>query len=135
MSNTPQPTQRALVLDAGALVAVDRNDRAMIARLRVSQQHGMDLRSNAMVVAQVWRDRQGRRVQLAGVLRAVDVRAVDQRAGREAGVLLAAAGSADPIDATVALLAHAGDRVLTSDPADLTTLLQAANRRALVVAC
>lgn len=125
----------ALVLDAGALVAVDRNDRAMIARLRVAQQHGMDLRSNAMVVAQVWRDRQGRQVQLAGVLRAVDVRAVDQRAGREAGVLLAAAGSADPIDATVALLAHAGDRVLTSDPADLTTLLQAANRRALVVAC
>ena len=88
-----------------------------------------------MVVAQVWRDRQGRQVQLAGVLRAVDVRAVDQRAGREAGVLLAIAGSADPIDATVALLAQAGDRVLTSDPADLTLLLRAANRPAVVVAC
>ena len=125
----------ALVLDAGALVAVDRNDRAMIARLRVAQQHGMDLRSNAMVVGQVWRDRQGRQVQLAGVLRAVDVRAVDQRAGREAGVLLAATGSADPIDATVALLAQAGDRVLTSDPQDLTSLLRAAHRRAVVVAC
>ena len=125
----------ALVLDAGALVAVDRNDRAMIARLRVAQQHGMDLRSNAMVVAQVWRDRQGRQVQLANLLHAVDVRAVDQRAGREAGVLLAATGSADPIDATVALLAQAGDRVLTSDPADLTVLLQAADRRAVVVAC
>ena len=28
----------ALVLDAGALVAVDRDDRAMIARLRAAQQ-------------------------------------------------------------------------------------------------
>lgn len=40
----------ALVLDAGALVAVDRGDRAMIARLHVAQEHGLDLRSNAMVV-------------------------------------------------------------------------------------
>ena len=123
------------MLDAGALLAVDRNDRTMIARLRVAQQHGLELRSNAMVVAQVWRDRLGRQVQLARVLHAVDVRAVDQRDGRDAGVLLAVSGSADPIDATVALLAQAGDRVLTSDPADLTLLLQAANRPAVVLAC
>jgi hypothetical protein len=119
----------ALVLDAGALLAVDRNDRAMIARLRVAQQHGMDLRSNAMVVAQVWRDGQGRQVQLARLLHAVDVQAVGQRAGRDAGVLLAATGSAEPIDATVALLVQAGDRIFTSDPADLTLLLQAATAR------
>ena len=125
----------ALVLDAGALMGVDRDDRAMIARLRVAQRHGMDLRSNAMVVAQVWRDRQGRQVQLANLLHAVDIRAVDQRAGRDAGALLAIAGSADPIHATVALLAQAGDRVLTRDPADLTLLLQAANRPAVVVVC
>jgi hypothetical protein len=46
----------ALVLDAGALVAVDRDDRAMMARLRVAQQHGVELRSHSMVIAQVWRD-------------------------------------------------------------------------------
>jgi hypothetical protein len=40
----------ALILDAGALLAVDRDDRAMIARLRVAQQSGLELRSNAMVV-------------------------------------------------------------------------------------
>ena len=75
----------ALVLDAGALVAVDRDDRAMMARLRVAQQHGVELRSNAMVIAQVWRDPQGRQVNLARLLRAVDIRAVDQRDGRQAG--------------------------------------------------
>ena len=47
----------ALVLDAGALVAIDRDDRSMIARLRVAQQRRVALHTNAMVVAQVWRDR------------------------------------------------------------------------------
>ena len=61
----------ALILDAGALLAVDRDDRAMIARLRVAQHSGLELRSNAMVVAQVWRDRRGRQVNLACLLAAM----------------------------------------------------------------
>ena len=125
----------ALILDAGALVAVDRDDRAMIARLRASQQHGLELRTNAMVVAQVWRDDHGRRANLARLLRAVDVRAVSQRDGRDAGILQAAAGTADATDATVVLLAAPGDRILTSDPGDITALAAAAGSKALVVAC
>jgi hypothetical protein len=125
----------ALILDAGALVAVDREDRAMIARLRVSQRHGLELRTNAMVVAQVWRDRYGRQVSLARLLKAVDVRAVSQRDGRDAGVLQAAATTADAIDATVVLLAAPGDRILTSDPGDITLLAAAAENRAVVVSC
>jgi len=125
----------ALILDAGALVAVDRDDRAMIARLRASQQHGLELRTNAMVVAQVWRDRHGRQVNLARLLRAVDVRAVSQQDGRDAGVLQAAAGTADAIDATVVLLAAPGDRILTGDPGDIAVLAAAAETRAVVVPC
>ncbi len=125
----------ALVLDAGALVAVDRDDRAMIARLQVAGRAGLELRSNAMVVAQVWRDRQGRQASLARLLRAVDVRAVEQQDGRDAGVLLAAAGTADPIDATVVLLAAPGDRILTSDPGDLSRLAAAAANRPVIIAC
>ena len=125
----------ALILDAGALVAADRDDRAMIARLRVSQQHGLELRTSAMVVAQVWRDRHGRQANLARLLRAVDVRAISQRDGRDAGVLQAAAGTADAIDATVVLLAAPGDRIVTSDPGDITVLAAAAENRAVIVAC
>ena len=69
----------ALILDAGALAAVDREDGAMIARLRAAHQHGLELRTNAMVVAQVWRGRQGRQANLARLPRAVDVRVVSQR--------------------------------------------------------
>jgi hypothetical protein len=125
----------ALILDAGALVAVDRDDRAMVARLRAAQQHGLELRTNAMVVAQVWRDRHGRQVNLARLLQAVDVRAVSQRDGRDAGILQATAGTSGAINATVVLLASAGDRILTSDPADIGRLAVAADRRAVIVTC
>jgi hypothetical protein len=125
----------ALILDAGALLAVDRNDRAMIARLEVASRSGLELRSNAMAVAEVWRDRRGRQVSLARQLQAVDVRAVSPGDGRAAGELLADAGTADPIDATVVLLAGPGDRILTSDPADLIRLAEAARNPAVVIPC
>jgi hypothetical protein len=125
----------ALVLDAGALLAVDRDDRAMMARLRVAQRAGLELRSNAMVVAQAWRDRRGRQVNLARLLRAVDVHPVLPQHGRDAGALLGDTGTADPVDATVALLALAGDRILTSDPGDLALLVAAAGNRAVIVPC
>jgi hypothetical protein len=125
----------ALVLDAGALVAIDRGDRSMIARLAVAQQHGIELRSNAMVVAQVWRDRQGRQASLARLLRAVDVRAISHEDGRQAGVLLGLTGITDPVDATVVFLARPGDRILTSDPDDLTRLASAAGNSAVIIAC
>jgi hypothetical protein len=125
----------ALVLDACALLAVDRNDRAMIARLEVARRAGLELRSNAIAVAQVWRDRRGRQVSLARLLQAVDVRPVSPDDGRAAGELLADAGTADPIDATVVLLAGPGDRILTGDPTDLTRLAEAARNGAAIVPC
>lgn len=125
----------ALILDAGALVAVDRSDRGTVAMLRAAQQHGLELRTNAMVVAQAWRDRHGRQVNLARLLQAVDVRAVSQRDGRDAGVLQAAAGTANAIDATVVLLAAPGDRILTSDTNDIAHLAAAAEIRAVVITC
>jgi hypothetical protein len=91
-----------------------------------------------MVIAQVWRDRQGhgaRQANLARLLQAVKVQPIGDQEGREAGALLGQAGTADPIDATVVLLANPGDRILTSDPDDLTKLAEAAGCRALVVAC
>jgi hypothetical protein len=125
----------ALILDAGAFVGVDRNDRAVLARLAAAQRNGLELRTNPMVVAQVWRDRQGRQANLARLLQAVKVQPIGDQEGREAGALLGQAGTADPIDATVVLLANPGDRILTSDPDDLTRLAEAAKCRAVVVAC
>jgi hypothetical protein len=125
----------ALILDAGALVGVDRNDRQVVAELRRAQQQGLELRTNPMVLAQAWRDRRGRQANLARLLQAVKVLPIEDEDGREAGALLGRAGTSDPIDATVVLLADPGDRILTSDPDDLTVLAEAANSRAVIVAC
>ncbi len=125
----------ALLLDAGAFLAVDRGDRSMIARLRVAHRHAIQLRTSAIVVAQVWRDPAGRQAELGRLLRAVDIRPVDEQLGREAGVLIGRTCTSDPIDATVVLLAADGDRILTSDSRNLKRLAAAAGKRVAVIAC
>ncbi len=118
----------ALLLDAGALLAVEQNDRSMLARLRVAQAHGLELRTHPFVVAQVWRDSRGRQVNLARLLNAVDVVTVEDQLGRNCGVLLGKAEMSDPIDAAVVLIAESGDCIATSDPDDIRRLAEAAAR-------
>ena len=125
----------ALVLDAGALVAVDRGDRPMMARLRAALQHSISLRTTAIVLAQVWRDSRGRQAELARLLKAVEIREIDEALGREAGILLGRTGTTDPIDATIVLAACHGDRILTSDVHDLQQLAKAARKRVAIIAC
>jgi hypothetical protein len=125
----------ALVLDAGALLSVDRADRAMMARLRVAQSAGMELRTTGIVVAQVWRDPAGRQANLARLLEAVDAKAVDDHLGRQAGVLLGQAGVTDAVDASVVAVAATGDRLLTSDPDDMRPLVAVSGRSIIVVPC
>jgi hypothetical protein len=125
----------ALVLDAGAFMAADRGDRAMVARLRVAERSGIDLRSNGVVVAQVWRDPTGRQVELARLLRAVDIRAVDEDMGRRAGTLLGRTKTNDAVDATVVATANAGDRIVSSDQGDSRVLVAASGLPILIVPC
>lgn len=107
----------------------------MVARLRIAQLEGLELRSTGVVIAQVWRDPAGRQATLARLLKAVDVKAVDERLGREAGVLLGRAGTDDAVDASVVAVSASGDRIATSDPSDMRRLVTAAERVVVVVAC
>jgi hypothetical protein len=91
--------------------------------LRVLQRDGVDVRSSAGAVAQVWRD--GRRpANLACLLAGVDIAQLDEHAARKVGELLKARRSGDIVDAHVALLARAQDVVLTSDDVDIKALLR-----------
>jgi hypothetical protein len=125
----------ALVLDTGALLAVDRGERAVAAMLRVAERDGLDLRSSGVVVAEAWRDPGGRQANLARLLKAIEVKAVDQRLGRQAGVLLGRSGLSDAVDATLVAIAGTGDRILTSDPRDIGRLVSASGRSIVVVPC
>lgn len=107
----------------------------MAAKLQVAQSDGLELRCTGVVIAEAWRDARGRQANLARLLRSVDVRPVDQRLGRMAGVLLGRSGVSDAVDATVVAIAAQGDRILTSDPADIRKLVDASGRSIQVVPC
>lgn len=77
------------------------------------------------IVGQVWRNGT-RQARLAKLLSSVRVAALDEALGRRAGVLLAAAGTSDVVDAALVLLARGGDQIVTSDPHDLVRLASAA---------
>lgn len=113
-----------LTLDAGALIAFERNDRRMVALLARALEHELDLVVPAVVVAQVWRD--GRRqARLARLLRSedVEVEVLDDQRAREAGQLCGVRGTHDIVDATVVLCARRrGHAVVTSDAGDLRVL-------------
>jgi predicted nucleic acid-binding protein len=123
-----------MILDAGALIALERNDRAMIARLVAAHAADDDLRSNPMVIAQVWRGTR-RQANLARLLAMIDVIPIDDTLGRRCGELLAKTSTADPIDASVVLTAVDGETIVTSDVDDIQQLARAARRRVLVVGC
>lgn len=123
-----------LLLDAGALVAIDRDDRDMQTVVQLAVQQRLKLRTSAIVVAEVWRDPRGRQARLARLLRAVDVRPVDVQTGQRAGVLLGRARLNDPVDAVLVVLAEDDDTILTSDVDDITRLVAAAGKRVGVVA-
>ena len=94
-------------MDAGPLIAFDRDRADMRTRLDTAIADGFTLRTSAIVIAQVWRDPRGRQAALARLLRTVDVVPVDERRARDAGVLLGRAGTSDPVDASLVLLAEA----------------------------
>jgi len=123
-----------LILDSGALIAIGRNDRKVLARLLAAYEEEEPLRTHAMVVAQVWRD--GRKqALLARLLRSVEVVEIDEGLGRKAGELVGRARTSDPIDAAVVVIAEDREVVLTSDPHDIRHLARTAKRDVIVVHC
>ncbi|WP_205857189.1 hypothetical protein [Phytoactinopolyspora endophytica] len=122
---------RAIVLDSGALLAVDRRGRDRVAELKAVVRRGDVLVTHPFVTAQVWRG--GKQAELARFLNGVDVRTIDGHFGRRCGELLGKAGTSDPVDAAVVLLAEDGDRILTSDPDDIERLVNTSERKVRVV--
>ncbi len=120
------------VLDAGALVAVDKRDRVVGAMLRVLHRDGVPVVTSGGVVAQVWRDG-SRESNLARILTGVVVDPLDDVVARRVGDLLRRNRSDDLVDAHVALLVQPDDQVITSDEPDLKALLRTRNVRARIV--
>jgi predicted nucleic acid-binding protein len=113
-----------VTMDAGGLIALDRNDRRVVALLARSRETGVMVTIPASALAQAVRQ-PDRQVRLARLVRqpTTEVRALDRVDATNVGRLLAASGTADVVDAHVVICARRNDqRVVTSDPDDLRRL-------------
>jgi predicted nucleic acid-binding protein len=113
-----------LVLDAGALIALEREHRPALLLVKRALGGSSRIVVPATALAQVARDLR-RQVRLARLLRhsSCVVSPLDRAAGLRVGRLLAESGTKDVVDAHVVAVAQAlGLAVLTSDVADLRAL-------------
>lgn len=111
---------RHVVLDAGALIAIERGNRRLMRVLELAD----EVHVPAGALAQVWRD-PSRQALLARFVAAEEtsVHALTGERAKAAGLICGRSGTVDVIDASVVLLAREADAViLTSDPDDLSRL-------------
>ncbi len=113
-----------VTLDAGGLIALDRDDRRVVVLLARARETGAQVTVPASALAQAVR-RPERQVRLSRLIRqpGTDVIALGRVDATHVGRLLAASGTSDIVDAHVVICARrAGQPVVTSDPGDLRQL-------------
>jgi hypothetical protein len=113
-----------VTLDAGGLIAMDRNDRRMVVLLARAAETGARITVPASILAQAIR-KPDRQVRLSRFIRqpTTDVIELGRVDATGIGRLLAASGTSDIADAHVVICARRADQpVVTSDPGDLREL-------------
>ena len=113
-----------VTLDAGGLIALDRNDRRVIALLARADEIGARVTVPATALAQAVRA-PTRQARLSRLIRQPTTRVepLDALDATRVGVLLAASRSKDIADAHVVICARRhSDPIVTSDPEDLRRL-------------
>ena len=120
---------RALLLDAGALIAFEKEGRSARELVRQALRRGATVIVPAPVLAQVWRDPR-RQAPLARLIGSETTRvdSLDLETAKAVGVICGKSGTADVVDASVVVSARLhGATVVTSDPADLLRIDPALN--------
>lgn len=113
-----------VTLDAGGLIALDRNDRRVIVLLARAHELGQSVTVPATALAQAMR-RPRTQARLSRLIRqpTTAVVALDGPDATRVGALLAATGTRDIADAHVVLCARRSRQaIVTSDPDDLRRL-------------
>jgi len=124
-----------IVLDAGALIALEQNDRSVWAALKLAVAQGSEVIVPSTALAQVWRGT-GAQEQLAKALQFCIIATFDPVA-RNVGELCGRSKTNDICDAHVALIASRhGEFLYTSDVPDMRRLLATCgDRRPAIVRC
>ena len=121
-----------IVLDTGALIALERNDRALWAALKLAALRQAQVIVPTTVLAQVWRGRASQ-ASLSRALAYCFLAPFD-RVARDVGELCAQTKTSDIVDAHVAIVTEKNvDALYTSDPKDLRRLLKGRGSRSVTV--
>ncbi len=110
-----------VTFDAGGLIALDRNDRRVLALVARAAERGMRITVPATALAQAMRN-PARQARLSRLIRqsGTDLVALNGPDATAAGLLLAHTATADVVDAHVVICAWRARQVLvTSDAADI----------------
>ena len=110
-----------ITFDAGGLIALDHNDRRVLALVVRAVERGMRITIPATALAQAMRN-PARQARLSRLIRqsSTDLVPLDGPDATAVGLLLARTATADIVDAHVVVCARrAGQVLVTSDPADL----------------
>jgi len=119
---------RAVVYDAGVLIAADRSERRTWADHRARLEAGIVPLVPTPVVAQA--SRSPEQAQMRRLLRGCEVVPFDEAAAHAAGALLGKTRTKDVVDASVAALAMRQEADVVSDDAeDIRRLLSAARAK------
>jgi hypothetical protein len=113
-----------VTLDAGALIAIDRGDRRILALLARAEEVGAPVTVPATALAQAIR-RPRTQARLARLVRqpTTDLAALDGPDATSVGILLAASRTSDIADAHVVVCARRSRQpIVTRDPEDLRRL-------------
>jgi hypothetical protein len=110
-----------ITFDAGGLIALDRNDRRVLALIARAAERGMRITIPATALAQAMRN-PARQVRLSRIIRqaSTDLVPLDGPDATRVGFLLARTATADIVDAHVVICAQRTEQtIVTSDAADL----------------
>jgi predicted nucleic acid-binding protein len=113
-----------ITFDTGGLIALDRNDRRVIALVARATERSFRITIPATALAQAIRN-PSRQVRLSRLIRqaGTDLIALDGSNATAVGLLLARTATTDIVDAHVAVCAQrAGQAIITSDPGDFTRI-------------
>jgi hypothetical protein len=113
-----------ITFDAGGLIALDRNDRRVLAIIARAMELGVRITIPATALAQAIRN-PARQARLSRLIRqaGTDLIALNGPDATAVGLLLARTATADVVDAHVVICAQrVGQAVVTSDPADLSQI-------------
>lgn len=113
-----------LVLDTGALVAIERRSRRIQVILTAAAKDGILPIVPTQVIAQYWRGGAGHQAVVAKFLHGCQIEHLDLVRAKQAGELRGHSCTSDETDAVVALIAHECGAVVTSDQHDIMKLLR-----------